>query len=164
MWTRTTSFPRQAHSTQPDPVAFVSVTMVSPGLYCMAAGIWPDLHPAVVSQTDEMLASVAWDEEMAPSGVCAVGQYGIMAFSINGATGPLGFTIIIPWKRQQSSVPSRSALSRITHHSRLDDWRLMTLESVLNTENSPSHPPMAVVVATLTRNFHAPDAKLIKPE
>lgn len=39
----------------------VSVTMVSPGRYCVtpAAGISPDLHPAVVSQTDEMLASVA---------------------------------------------------------------------------------------------------------
>lgn len=33
----------------------------------------PDLHPAVVSQTDEMLASVAWDEEMVSSGVDKLG-------------------------------------------------------------------------------------------
>ncbi len=73
--------------------------MVSPGRYCVtpAAGISPDLHPAVVSQTDEMLASVAWDEEMVLSGVCAAGQYGIIAFStLNGAGLPLGFTIMIP--------------------------------------------------------------------
>jgi hypothetical protein len=77
----------------------VSVTMVSPGRYCVtpAAGISPDLHPAAVSQTDEMLASVAWDEEMVLSGMCAAGQYGIAGFNtINGAASQLGFTIIIP--------------------------------------------------------------------
>lgn len=79
--------------------SIVSVTQPTPGRYCVtpAAGITPDLHPAVVSQTDEMLASVAWDMEMVPSGVCAAGQYGISSFStISGGPMSVGFTILIP--------------------------------------------------------------------
>ena len=77
----------------------VSVTNPATGKYCITAepGITPDTHPLLVSQADDALAALTWDEDLIGIGTCAPGQYGISAFSTtNGTSTSLGFTILIP--------------------------------------------------------------------